>query len=367
MARGGIKADRAVHMWLRRTLVYVSLLIMLAALWLGVAIFVTLNDDGIPERREAAAESLPAAQAPLKLMIWNIGYAGLGEESDFQTDGGEMLRPPSRRAVEKNLAGIQAVLREEAPDILLMQELAAPGFLNHTVDVLSGVKEALPGYGMVFSSDIRTRLLPGPLGLRHGLGTFAKVAGERTKLMRLTEEPEPIMGFIQRRYHVQVTELDVSGAPWVILNVHLSAFDEGAGTRMRQLREVLDYAQSHYQQGKAVVLGGDWNMRLAETDFAYQSDESALFWVHDFPQDELRPGWRIVIDPAVPTTRTNEQPYTAGVNYTTIIDGFIVSPNVTVDEVRGIDLGFAIADHQPVVATFRLTGPETEDPAAPAE
>ncbi|ABI77607.1 endonuclease/exonuclease/phosphatase family protein [Hyphomonas neptunium ATCC 15444] len=354
-------------MWLRRSLVYVSLLVMLAVLWLGVAIFVTLNDRGIPERRVEVAEPLPAAEAPLKLMIWNIGYSGLGEESDFQTDGGKMLRPPSREAVEKNLAGIQAVLREEAPDILMMQELAAPGFLTHTVDVLSGVKDALPGYGMVFSSDIRTRLLPGPLGLRHGLGTFAKVAGERTKLVRLTEEPEPIMGFIQRRYHVQVTELEVSGAPWVIINVHLSAFDEGAGTRMQQVREVLDLAQSHYQQGKAVVLGGDWNMRLAATDFAYQSDESALFWVHDFPRDALRPGWQIVIDPAVATTRTNEQPYKSGVNYTTIIDGFIASPNVTVEAVRGLDLGFAITDHQPVVATFRLAGPETEEPAAPAE
>ena len=350
-------------MWLRRALVYVSLLVMLAALWLGVAIFVTLNDDGIPERRVEAAQPLPVAEAPLKLMIWNIGYAGLGEESDFQMDGGKTLRPPSREAVEKNLAGIQAVLRAEAPDILMMQELAGPGFLNHTVDVLSGVKDALPGYGMVFSSDIRTRLLPGPLGLRHGLGTFAKVAGERTKLVRLSEEPEPIMGFIQRRYHVQVTELEVSGAPWVIINVHLSAFDEGAGTRMQQVREVLDLAQSHYQQGKAVVLGGDWNMRLAATDFAYTSDESALFWVHDFPRDTLRPGWQIVIDPAVATTRTNEQPYTAGVNYTTIIDGFIASPNVTVEAVRGLDLGFAITDHQPVVATLRLTPPPEPAPS----
>ncbi|PKP80492.1 MAG: hypothetical protein CVT79_14480 [Alphaproteobacteria bacterium HGW-Alphaproteobacteria-18] len=362
MERGGIKADRAVHMWLRRTLVYVSLLVMLAALWLGIAVFVTLNDEGIPERRVEAPESLPVAEAPLKLMIWNVGYSGLGEESDFQTDGGQMLRPPGRKAVEKNLAGIQDVLREEAPDILLMQELAAPGFLTHNVDVLSGVKDALPGYGMVFSSDIRTRLLPGPLGLRHGLGTFAKVAGERTKILRLVEEPAPIMGFIQRRYHVQVTELDVAGAPWVIINVHLSAFDEGAGTRMRQVREVLDLAQSHYQQGKAVVLGGDWNMRLARTDFAYESDESALFWVHDFPQEILRRGWQIVIDPAVPTTRTNEQPYTAGVNYTTIIDGFIASPNVAVEEVRGLDLGFRITDHQPVVALLRRTdGPEAAE------
>ncbi len=104
-------------------------------------------------------------------------------------------------------------------------------------------------------------------------------------------------------------------------------------------------------------------MRLTPTDFAYQSDEEALFWVHDFPQETLRPGWQIVIDPSVPTTRTNEQPYKAGVNYTTIIDGLVISPNVAVDEVRGLDLGFRITDHQPVVATLRRI--DTPTPASP--
>lgn len=349
---------------LRRIFLAISLLVMLALLWAGAVYMVTLNDSGIPQRREAAADTLPAADSPLKLMVWNIGYGGLGEESDFQMDGGKMLRAPGRDAVEKNLAGIQGVLREEQPDILLMQEMATGGFLNRGVDVLSGIRDALPGYGMIFSSDIRTRLLSGPLGLRNGLATFLKVETGSTDIVRLSEEPEPIMGFIKRRYHVQVTELEVDGAPWAVINVHLSAFDEGANTRMRQLREALDLAQSYYQQGHAVVMGGDWNMRLAATDFPYSTTEDALFWVHDFPQDALRPGWQIVIDPAVPTTRTNDQPYKAGVNYTTIIDGFVVSPNVQVDEVRGLDLGFRFTDHQPVVARFSRA---VTEPAPPAE
>ena len=74
-------------------------------------------------------------------------------------------------------------------------------------------------------------------------------------------------------------------------------------------------------------------------------------------------GWQVVIDPAIPTTRTNEQPYKSGMNYTTIIDGFIVSPNITVEEVRGLDLGFAITDHQPVIATLSLTQPEEPAPS----
>jgi endonuclease/exonuclease/phosphatase family metal-dependent hydrolase len=224
------------------------------------------------------------------------------------------------------------------------------------VNVVGGVKAALKDYSMVFSSDIRTRLLPGPLSLKHGLGTFARVANGGTEIVRIAEEPGPIMGFIRRRYHVQVTELEVSGRPWALINVHLSAFDEGANTRMVQLREVLDLAKGYYAEGKAVVVGGDWNMRLAPTDFAYTASDEAQFWLHDFPKEELDAGWRTVIDPAVPSVRTNEQPYKAGVNYTTNIDGLVVSPNVQVESARGIDLGFRFTDHQPVVLTLRRTG-----------
>ncbi|UPT64070.1 MAG: hypothetical protein M0D54_05870 [Hyphomonadaceae bacterium JAD_PAG50586_4] len=32
----------------------------------------------------------------------------------------------------------------------------------------------------------------------------------------------------------------------------------------------------------------------------------------------------------------------------TTIDGFVVSPNVAVESVRGFDLGFEHTDHQPV-------------------
>ena len=334
--------------------IYVPLLLIgLGLFYLTLAGCMTLSDKTIPTRTAVPNDTMSPAVEPLVVMTWNIGYAGLGEESDFRADGGHMLRPPGKDVVKKNLAGIQTVLREAQPDVLLSQELAGPGFLTMGVDVLGGVQSALPGYSMFFSSDIRTRLFPGPLSLLHGLGTFARVDHDETKIVRIAEEPGTIMGFIKRRYHLQVTELDVSGQPWVLINVHLSAFDEGANTRMVQLREVLALADSYYRQGKAVAVGGDWNMRLTETDFAYTADASAQFWIHDFPREELGEGWQLAVDPSVPSVRTNEQTYTAGVNYTTIIDGLLVSPNVQVESAKGFDLGFKYTDHQPVIFSLR--------------
>ncbi|MEZ5952825.1 MAG: hypothetical protein R3C13_00835 [Hyphomonas sp.] len=321
-------------------------------LWLGLAVWRTSASTKVPVIRSGQDLALPAAENPLRVMIWNIGYSGLGEESDFQADGGKMLQPPSVATVRKNLAGIQDVLRSADADFVLMQEVAAPGFLTRGVNVLGGVRAALPDYAMTFSSDIRTFLFPRPISLKHGMATFRRVGASETNIHRLTDEPGAISGFIRRRYHVQATEFSAGGQDWVIIDVHLSAFDEGASTRLTQLREVLDIAEAYYADGKAVVMGGDWNMRLAATDFPYTSDESALFWVHDFPADQLADGWQLVFDPAVPTTRTNEQPFSEGVNYRTIIDGLVVSPNVNVVAAKGIELHFKYTDHQPVVFTL---------------
>ena len=48
-----------------------------------------------------------AVGTSVTVYTWNIGYAGLGKDSDFFMDGGTMVNPPSREIVEKNMAGIQ--------------------------------------------------------------------------------------------------------------------------------------------------------------------------------------------------------------------------------------------------------------------
>jgi len=345
----------------------VILILLVLVIGYGVAVWrVTVSDRSIPVDVVEAVDGAAIGAGPIEVMVWNVGYAGLGAGSDFRADGGKMILPPSRDAVEDNLAAIESVLSEQSPDVVLMQELARPGFLTRGVDVVAGARRALPDHNSMFSPDIRTRLLPGPMSLRHGLGLFwRKAEGEEVATIRLPEEPEPILGFIKRRYHVEVLTFQHEGTDWAFVNVHLSAFDEGANTRMQQLREVLGLARGLYESGHAVAVGGDWNMRLAPTDFKSTSDDSALFWIHDFPEEELDAGWQVAIDPSTPTVRTNERPFRPDENYRTIIDGLIVSPNVDVVSVRGIDLNFQNTDHQPVRYSLAVKAQDTAGDIAP--
>jgi endonuclease/exonuclease/phosphatase family metal-dependent hydrolase len=327
-------------------------LLLAVPLLLGAyaALFLMVNSSatGAPRNVERApVRGLPEAGESLDIVTWNIGYAGLGAGSDFVADGGAHYLPPSRQAALDNAAGIGAFLAtQNDADLVLIEELAEAGPVNRWVNPRRRIDAALPDRERIFYADFRTRLMPFPLRLNHGQGIYSRRAIAGTDLVPLPAEAQRIFG-VRRRYAATVARL-AGPQHWTVASVHLAAFDDNAVVRTRQLRQLLAWASAEYKSGRHVVLGGDWNLQLADTYFPHTTEQRFLFWVFPFPQGALPAGWRIACDPSTPSVRTNERPYVAGQNYTTIIDGFIVSPNVAVDSVRGFDLGFAHSDHQPV-------------------
>lgn len=290
----------------------------------------------------------------LGLVIWNLGYAGMGKESNFVVDGGTDWLPPSRQIVEKNLQGISGFLRRRNPDLYLLQEVAQPSLMSRGVDVLRPVSAELPGYQHVYTPDFRTRLIPPPLSVNIGLAVFARrelKVKSRAHLLPL--EPRRMVLF-RKQYQFVVNRIAVEGlsGQWVIVNIHLAAFDDQAEIRSRQLDVLRDFASHEFHQGNYVVIGGDWNLKLAETDFPHNTDEKYLFWVHNLPKDAFPDEWQIVADTRTPSVRTDHQAYSPGDNYVCVIDGFVASPNVRVESVTTADLGFEFSDHHPVEARF---------------
>jgi endonuclease/exonuclease/phosphatase family metal-dependent hydrolase len=338
---------------MRRILLWLGALALALALWLGA--FLMLNHSAIAQARDirrAPAADLPAAGETLDIVIWNLGYGGLGAGSDFIADGGTHMFPPSRRAVRENVHGIAAFLESQRDaDIVITQEIARGGPVNYWVDLRERVETVLSGRDTTFFADFQTRLMPWPLRLVHGQEIFSRASVAGADVVALPAEDAGIFG-VRRRYASPYVRL-AGDANWTIASVHLAAFDEDAAVRTRQLRELLVWAQREYQSGRRVVIGGDWNLQLVETDFPNTTEERHLFWLFPFPPDALPEGWRIAADAAIPSVRTNYMQYVPGENYVTTIDGFIVSPNVAVESVHGFDLGFAHSDHQPVRVRVR--------------
>ena len=96
----------------------------------------------------------------ITVMDWNLGYAGLGKDSDFVMDGGENLLPPNKETVETNIAGIINILKSNPAEFYFIQEISKPDMLNYGVDVLGKVRAALSTYSSYFTFDFHTVFYP---------------------------------------------------------------------------------------------------------------------------------------------------------------------------------------------------------------
>jgi len=310
------------------------------------AVYGPLSIDG--------AAPQPVTGHSISITSWNVGYGALGAKADFISDGGGHLRALDRAAIDQATLAISSQAAQFGSDFLFFQELSKAGFLTHNVPLLQRVTAALPQYSAIYWPDLTLEFVPEPLHISHGMGVYARRNITVSRAYELPQEPDPLVFGVRRYYGAIVNEVPIRGVrqKWVLINVHMSAFDEGANVRRAQVQTVFDFAQSEYAKGNYVVIGGDWNLRLATTEFANTTAPESLTWLADFPREMLPEGWRLAVDPRIPTVRTLYQPYVAGENYTAIIDGFAYSPNVAARDVHTYDSGFIYTDHHAVTARF---------------
>ena len=147
-----------------------------------------------------------------------------------------------------------------------------------------------------------------------------------------------------------------NGKELVLVNLHLSAYDKGGVMRKQQLAMLNEVLSAEYEKGNYVIAGGDFNHDIADSIDVFPSEQNIPEWVFQLSDEDLAEGLSFVVPEnrtEVPSCRGADIPYEKGVDYTVIVDGFIVSDNVkAVSEV--INNEFAYSDHQPVKMTFEL-------------
>ena len=64
--------------------------------------------------------------------------------------------------------------------------------------------------------------------------------------------------------------------------------------------------------------------------------------------------WRWVYDPVTPSNRKTKYTYQPGETFVTIIDFFLISPNLKALGIKTLKQDFKFSDHQPVWMEVRL-------------
>lgn len=332
------------------------LLALTLVVYLGV--FVFANRRTKPRTGPIAPMTNPTGQGQvsdrLSVLTWNIGYAGLGKDADLFTDNGRSLRALPAQEIASAAQGIATWLATRSADVICVQENADAGFLTRKVAVRRIIDHALVNRQAVFWSDMKTVFVPRALKLNHGMSVHSRVRLAQCRAELLPEDNTYHLGVLKKHYGMLISRLkrEDCARDWVVINVHLSAYDDGGQTRRSQVQRVMEIAHKAYDAGDFVVIAGDWNMRLSATDFAHKTAQENLFWVRDFPHEFLPQGWRVVIDKETPTVRSLNAAFRPDHSYTTIVDGFVISPNVDLVQISTAPMGFNWTDHHPVEAQF---------------
>ena len=347
----------------KRVLIGVAVVIGLVLLLLvGLIGFLTITEYK-PETIEDASLSFIDGDSEavevdeeFTLCTWNIGYGGLGKESDFFMDGGKMVNPPSKEVVDKNLIGITSFIDEADADAWLIQEADLNSAHTDNVDEVALLQEHAGDNG-AFAYNYNCKFVPipwPPMGrVEAGVATYTDYnlidVPQRIALPCPFKWPVSAAN-LKRCLLVSRVDLEGTDKELVLVNLHLEAYDDGEG-KIAQTNQLISLLTEEYEKGNYVVAGGDFNQSFPGVLDKYPVTNPEL-WTPGVLENSILPeGWSFAYDMASPTCRLLDKPYD-GTNQLYVIDGFIVSPNVNVNTVKTVDLGFEHSDHNPVELKF---------------
>ncbi len=343
----------------------VTLLVVVILAVAGFVIWISRSDYEPPKKELLKLSQRqipnPIHGARLHLATWNIGYAGLGKEMDFFYDGGNKTRT-SEQQTDQNLAGILNIIKKnETIDIWLLQEVDKKAKRSYYKDEEALIDGVLPNFNAVFATNYKVPFVPVPVTNPMGeveagvmtLSVFTPTLCRRHAYPQIASWPESL--FLLDRCLIETRIPIVNGKELVVINTHNSAFVTDQKLMEKELTVIRNIMMTEFLSGNYVIAGGDFNMNPAGFE------PSADYGGHKFIPSPVKiqkgfmpPDWQIVSDSKVPTNRDLDQAYEKGKTGSTTIDFFVLSPNIKLNQVLAVDLGFEFSDHNPVFLDIEL-------------
>ena len=330
----------------------------------GFLLYFTLSDYQ-PEPKEVISvsekpDTIRIGES-LRIIIWNIGYAGLDKNMDFFYDGGTKVRPTIEQ-VKKNLAGIGDYLSKnsENSDFFLIQEIdedAKRSYNINQIDHFNGIlNQHQPFYAMNYNVRFVPKPVCNPMGkVKSGLITYSRYTPAIAERYAFPFNFSwPLRIFMLDRCFLSMRFPTSNGRELVLINTHNSAFDHSGELRKAELDYFRKFLTEEYEKGNYVIAGGDFNLCPLDIKAEFQGQPFDFDDFHTIPDTLLPSGWKYVFDNSTPSNRRVDIPYRKGETKVTLIDFFILSPNVLVESVECDDLGFEFSDHNPVGVGVKL-------------
>ncbi len=343
---------------LKILIIFFVVIIVLFGLFLLIATIKDYQPDEETEIFSPEIQEIVGTDFEINILTWNIGYCGLSSETDFFYDGGKSVFP-SKKIVERNLDSINNFLKKnENYDFILLQEIDEKSKRTYRFNQFDTIAKLFEGRNSSFGKNYDVFFVPQPITkpmgrVKFGLMTISKYVP--SKVIRYSFPGNyswPVrLFFLDRCFLVNRYTL-ANEKELIVINTHNSAYDNGS-LRNKQMEYLKIFLKSEYEKGNYIIVGGDWNQCPPNFNTLFNGDLMDFELKKDIPYDFL-PKWTWAYDNTLPTNRRVDVPYKKGKTLTTVIDFYLLSPNIKKISIKNIDLGFENSDHNPVSITIKL-------------
>lgn len=360
---------------IRISLLSIVALVLIFAMTIGGYVLYVVNqyyriDDITELETDNPISIIMPINGEYSVITYNIGFGAYNHDFSFFMDAGVMLddtpvygtmsKALSREVVLTNTNGAINAMKNSPSDFYMFQEVDTESTRSHKVnqyEMLQGIGDE---YSLTYGLNFHSAFLMYPLNDFHGTVNSGITTMSKYKVNSTSRYSFPVdLSFpnrffdLDRCFILSRIPLD-NDKELVMINLHMSAYDEGGTIRALQLAMLNTVLKAEYDKGNYVIAGGDFNHDIADSLNQFETTQKVPEWVFVLTDNNLTEGYRFASPTNAPTCRSTDMPYTKGVNYTVIIDGFIVSDNVNIETVATIDLDFMYSDHNPVKLNFTL-------------
>jgi endonuclease/exonuclease/phosphatase family metal-dependent hydrolase len=326
---------------------------------LGVILWGTFSDWSPPKQAAVYTSPLNASEqdSVLEFISWNVGFGGLGKETSFFYDGGKTVIQ-ELDLVEKNIEGAADLISEyKHVEFFLLQEVDSSARRSHEINEVQQFKSALPNHSSAFAMNYNVDFVPLPIfnpmgNVRSGLASFSSLPTENVERYSFAtqfEWPRRLF-FLDRCFLAQHTKW--KDHELVVINTHCSAYDTSGTMVAAEIDYIIEYATKAFNEGKHVIIGGDWNQ--CPPGYSPINPEGG-YNEYVLTEEQLPDGWRWIADTNTATNRKLDKAYDPATSYTSVIDHYLVSPGINIEDIHVIQTNFEFSDHQPVYLKISLS------------
>ena len=339
----------------------IGVLVLAVAIFLGVFAINEYKPKDVEDVEvENPQKGVLQAGTPASILTFNVGYGALSSDQDCYFDGGNTVIPESEALVKKNLDGMAAILSREKADINFLQEVDRDAKRSYYIDELPIFQKAT-GQSSMFAPNFDVFYVPFNKGMgkvKAGIVTMTGYGVTSATRYQLPISFSWPISMVNLKRCLLETRIPIQGSDkeLVLVNLHLEAYDSGEG-KIAQTKQLMDLLSEEYKKGNYVIAGGDFNQTFEPVANSFPLTEDTKKnnkWAPGIINNsDLAEGFSFAVADNVATCRLDDTALRPDTQLY-IIDGFIVSNNVTVNEVKNLDEKFAYTDHNPVKMNFTL-------------